>query len=320
MKEKQPLLSICLPTYNRGYILRETLQKFVSNQELNDDVELIISDNCSTDDTQEICLHFASLHHSVKYHRNEENIHDRNFVKVLSYANGLYLKLINDWTYYDEDGLHFVKEKVKMYAEEKIPLFFTTGVLFTKRKAEYVRCNNLDDYIATVSTFVTYNNIFGVWKEQWELVEDKQRYAALKLQQVDWTYQIVLKNGGCVIFDKQVMKYSSVERKTVGGYNWFGVHLDNYYTIMDPYIRKGYVTKKTFVEDKHYLLKHFKTEFCYTFFYNFDKTWKFETKGTLALLWKYYKHDPYMILYSLMLPFTYLTRILKYYRRKRHQQ
>ena len=126
--------------------------------------------------------------------------------------------------------------------------------------------------------------------------------------------QIVLRNEGCIIYDKECMKYSPVERKIWGGYNWFEIHLNNYYTIMRPYIMKGAITRKTYIRDKHYLLKHFRPEFRYSLFYNYNKKWQFETKGTWAFLWKYYKYDPYIIVFLFQLIPSYLRRLIKYYR------
>lgn len=55
--EKKPLLSICIPTYNRAKTLDKTLLTLTGQDFFNvsDDVEIVISDNCSTDDTGEIC-------------------------------------------------------------------------------------------------------------------------------------------------------------------------------------------------------------------------------------------------------------------------
>ena len=48
------LLSICIPTYNRETYLAKTLDSIV-NQNIflsSDDINIVISDNCSTDGTE----------------------------------------------------------------------------------------------------------------------------------------------------------------------------------------------------------------------------------------------------------------------------
>lgn len=48
----QPLVSICIPTYNNARCLRESLDAIVNETYSNR--EIIVSDNASTDDTKEI--------------------------------------------------------------------------------------------------------------------------------------------------------------------------------------------------------------------------------------------------------------------------
>lgn len=49
MEEKKPLLSICIPTYNRAEYLEKSLESIIRQSEFHsDDVDVVISDNCST--------------------------------------------------------------------------------------------------------------------------------------------------------------------------------------------------------------------------------------------------------------------------------
>src|SRR5664279_654163 len=93
------LLSICIPTYNRAKNLEDTLISIVQQRRFQetDDVEIVISDNCSGDNTGNVSEKFAALYkEKIRYFRNTENISDANFEKVLSYGKGQYLKLNND--------------------------------------------------------------------------------------------------------------------------------------------------------------------------------------------------------------------------------
>lgn len=70
----QPVLSICIPTYNRAELLRSALWALAPQiQRTQGRVEVIVSDNCSTDHTPEV-VNWARQHMPVRYHRNEENI------------------------------------------------------------------------------------------------------------------------------------------------------------------------------------------------------------------------------------------------------
>jgi glycosyltransferase involved in cell wall biosynthesis len=83
-----PKISIGMPIYNGGLSLEQTLP-LILNQEFQD-FELIISDDCSTDNTQELCEKYASLDPRIKYYRQEKNfgMPVKNFKFVLSKAQG----------------------------------------------------------------------------------------------------------------------------------------------------------------------------------------------------------------------------------------
>lgn len=302
-EKKRPLLSICIPTYNRGNVLKQVLEKYVSAPDFDDAVELVISDNASTDNTQQIVEEFAKHRENIKYHRNEVNIVDRNFPLVLDIASGEYLKLMNDCLYPLEGGLAYMKSKIREHIEDRRALFFTLDYIYTKRKAEEIECRDLDEYIQSISTYVTCNNCFGAWREQWADVKEREKYSKYKLLQDDWSYQIVANNGGCVLYDRKL--FGLINQLGVRkGYNWFEVHLDNYYKILQPYVQKGLVKESTIKQDKKYLINHFRPELVQIYILHTNRLWKFDTSHTLAYFWKYYKKEPVFYLHLLLYPFA----------------
>lgn len=94
------LLSIAIPTYNRAAILRESLEAIIS--EINnhkDFVELIISDNCSTDNTPQIIEEIVSKnrHLDIKHNKNPTNTgYYGNFKKCREMAQGKFFWLLSD--------------------------------------------------------------------------------------------------------------------------------------------------------------------------------------------------------------------------------
>jgi glycosyltransferase involved in cell wall biosynthesis len=62
--------SICLPTYNRAPFLQNCIQSIVGQTYKN--FELIITDNCSNDNTSEIINSFSD--HRIKYYVNDKNL------------------------------------------------------------------------------------------------------------------------------------------------------------------------------------------------------------------------------------------------------
>ena len=84
-----PTVSVCMPLYNEERHVRDALEALLS--QTHADVELVVSDNASTDRTGEICREFAERDSRVKYHRQATNIGAAaNFDAVIHLARGRY--------------------------------------------------------------------------------------------------------------------------------------------------------------------------------------------------------------------------------------
>jgi glycosyltransferase involved in cell wall biosynthesis len=85
--EDQPLVSIGVPVYNGAVYLRAALESLLAQTYPH--IELIISDNASTDDTQAICQEFVARDSRIRYHRHDCNRGSTfNFSHVLAEARG----------------------------------------------------------------------------------------------------------------------------------------------------------------------------------------------------------------------------------------
>lgn len=93
----KPKISICIPTFNRAKHLRNCLNSIIEIQSFSKlEMEVCVSDNCSTDETQGIVFH-AQKSIPIKYYRNQENEGiPRNFLNVVNMASGEFAWLIGD--------------------------------------------------------------------------------------------------------------------------------------------------------------------------------------------------------------------------------
>lgn len=86
-KSTEPKVSIGIPVFNGAKTLAKTIEAAIIQDYKN--LEIIISDNCSTDDTQAIAEAFQSRDSRIKYIRQEKNYGmTANFSKVFEYATG----------------------------------------------------------------------------------------------------------------------------------------------------------------------------------------------------------------------------------------
>lgn len=92
-----PLLSIGLFLYNGDRFLANAIESIL-NQTFRD-FELIISDNCSTDRSEEICRHYAEQDSRIRYYRADRNMGAGwNLRNVYFKATGKYFK----WAAHDD--------------------------------------------------------------------------------------------------------------------------------------------------------------------------------------------------------------------------
>jgi glycosyltransferase involved in cell wall biosynthesis len=87
MSQAQPLVSAGMPVYNGAKFLRSSLEALLAQDYPN--IEIVISDNASEDETEAICRDYASRDPRIRYYRNAENLGAaRNFNRVFRQAQG----------------------------------------------------------------------------------------------------------------------------------------------------------------------------------------------------------------------------------------
>lgn len=73
-KISKPILSICIPTFNRAALLESALLCILPQvKEFGGEIELVISDNASSDETADV-INWAKQLGPFRYHRNPQNI------------------------------------------------------------------------------------------------------------------------------------------------------------------------------------------------------------------------------------------------------
>ena len=108
-----PLLSICIPTYNRAHYLDDCLNSLKVQLDANKDlatlIEIVVSDNASSDKTQEIVQKYKNYFSNFKSSVNEKNLGlDLNFLNVVKNANGTYCWYLADDDVIVNGGIDFV--------------------------------------------------------------------------------------------------------------------------------------------------------------------------------------------------------------------
>lgn len=89
----KPLLSVCIPTYNRENELFELIEILLKVR--RDDLEIVITDNCSTDQTRQVVSHYEDRR--LRYCCNNEPIPAlQNVIHSIFNGTGKYVLYCND--------------------------------------------------------------------------------------------------------------------------------------------------------------------------------------------------------------------------------
>jgi hypothetical protein len=97
-----PLISIGVPTYNRGALLDRAVASALA--QTVEDLEVVISDNASSDDTQQRCADWAARDPRVRVVRRAINLGPtENFNSLFTGFRGRFVMLLSDDDWLDPD-------------------------------------------------------------------------------------------------------------------------------------------------------------------------------------------------------------------------
>ena len=169
-QSEYPLVTVGLPVFNGAAHLQFTIDAILKQSYKN--IELIICDNASTDETEKIALQSVLEDDRVKFIKNERNIGIfNNFSRVLREASGEFFM----WAAYDD--LHspdFIEESVGRLAENPHAVLCQTRVAVCLESPErIIYYANLNSFQSTASVKRRYKEtlynfpavaIYGIYR------------------------------------------------------------------------------------------------------------------------------------------------------------
>lgn len=286
-------LTLAIPTYNRADILDKTLELIVSDSDFDERVEIVISDNCSTDNTASIVEKYTTKYSNIIYSRNEINIGgELNFCKVLSLGSGDYVKLCNDTVRFKKKYLGFILNKIELHRDLRDPIFFYRNY-YGHHDVDY-KCQDIDSFLNAVSLTSTWIGNFGVWRSDLPNLAPLNRNAHTLLMQVDWTYQILRLGRSSTVYFRDYFDVYATNDK--GGYNVFEIFINNYISYTRNSYRLGEISLLTFEKDKFKLFLHFVCLRVVWLILRDKRITSFENKNSWKIILREYYYYPYFYL------------------------
>jgi teichuronic acid biosynthesis glycosyltransferase TuaG len=94
MTPSTPFFSIVIPSYNRSVLIQGTLDSVLAQTFA--DYEVLVVDNCSTDDTAEVVASYTQRDARIQFYQNDQN-YDRSYSRNrgIGMARGQYITLLD---------------------------------------------------------------------------------------------------------------------------------------------------------------------------------------------------------------------------------
>jgi len=142
---EQPLVTIGIPVYNEEKFIAETIESAINQTYKN--LEIIISDNFSTDNSFKIAQKYACKDKRIRLIKQENNIGSpENFKFVLKQAKGKYFCWLGA---HDVFLTNYIQEGVKVLNEERNVVMVYPSVRIIDIQNNYL--SDADDDIDTIS-------------------------------------------------------------------------------------------------------------------------------------------------------------------------
>ena len=242
MGNKEPLLSICIPTRNRADVLNLCLKSIVEDPDFSDNIEIVVSDNCSTDNTKDIVMSYSENSQNIKYFRNDTDVGgDRNILMSLERGTGTFLKLNNDYSIFKEGALGFLLHEIQENIEEKPVLYFHKG---NSSSCEREIITDFNDILKKEKWSMSWIGSYGYWKDDFQNFEERDRRISTMFQQVDWFIRSFKKKKKIIYLSKELTTRLPFKAKQ-GGYNFIEVHTKNYLIQFQELVSEGLLQEST---------------------------------------------------------------------------
>ncbi|MGL4344554.1 MAG: glycosyltransferase family 2 protein [Cellulosilyticaceae bacterium] len=248
--EEIPFLSICIPTFNRAKLLERNLASIYSQIGNDSLFEVIVVNNDSGDDTEEVVRAYQEKYATLIYSKNATNIGmSKNILYSLQLAHGTYCMSHGDDDYFAPHTLYRLVEYIKKYPECSVYFLNATKNIGTEEAYE-----GMEKFLQNVSVLVTAITATIIKREYLSQIVEPDRFIETNLNQVYIIYSILMENAKFLILNQNFFIYQT--QPSGERYDWGEVFIKNYLGILD-YFRDYGLDEETLTVEKRKLLDEF---------------------------------------------------------------
>lgn len=235
-----PLLTISIPIYNRAKYLDRMLDRFMQDKSLFENIiHLFISDNCSEDDLQSICRKYLASGLHLEYNRNDRNLGmDGNFEICIN--KGMESDYL--WVLGSDDipteGLFDLILPILRSGVNTLHLSMTEG------ETEQIEYKDVVEYLKDINVMITFLSANIISSREISHV-DMKKYKNSYFTQMP-VYLTTMFTGDRNVMLKCKYLQKGNDSQNNGGYPFFKVFMDNYFSIWEEFVVNGYLKKSDY--------------------------------------------------------------------------
>lgn len=241
--ENKPIISICIPTYKRSKTLKEWLDSITAqfDGEIEKKIEIIIADDASPDDTEQMVTEYMKNYTNMQYHRYPINKWlTYNITAVTNFASWDYLWLLTDDDCITNFSLKYVMEIIE---KTNFDLMICDYILWPDMQINVPKKENTFNILHWMNEFVNY--LYDDKKTYEELMIHFSFYSVLIVNHKYYKESLSLQNQDFIystIFPQDIIIYSQLKKDKII------VIPDNVFTIWRT-LNESYKTSMKFVDD-----------------------------------------------------------------------
>ena len=235
-------LSIAIPTFNRDVKLKNQLDSIdasLSRSKYNKRIELLVSDNCSSDNTSQILASFKEIKKTYKFsvNNNQQNLGgDRNIAISLQKASGRFVWVLCDDDIIDPCAINYVFKELSVNKEVGFCFInYFQGIKKTAaipQNENSIKICSFEDF--TNEAMFKYSMMSScVFRKSLLTKKDLQEHMGESYFHLYWVANILLSNPGLIIrkalftFDHPgvvASREAAENRESIGHYFYIKAH------------------------------------------------------------------------------------------------
>ena len=245
------ILTIGIPTFNRSRYLRKCISNLYKNVGDMPWVEIFVSNNDSTDETEEVAAQYFQ-HKNFRYYKQPVNIRGKNFNYLYENAKGDFVVACGDDDYYSAETILNLLEAICLYPESTLielewPSEHTPSAILSG--------NGIDEFLVKCTTLYTCISCIVLNQKKYMAIEVKDRFSHTHLNQCYVQLEMVRKDPQFMILRGDNFSLGSGEAGAGRKFKenerapFCDIFVREYYPILDYFLDKG-LSREAYEEEK----------------------------------------------------------------------